>query len=130
MKVKSLDSRELQYIFKMTKLIHRDRSAARVLAAVTKKSLSAQQISKVCDIPLPKCYSIIKKLEEHGFITIAKQLASKEDPDKVDYFYKAQLNPNYVRFENGRFKVTFPAVLSLSNGNEIDLKSFLKSYLV
>ncbi len=128
--VGKLSSRELQYIFKMTKLIHGDRYAARILAATMKRPLNAHQISRVCDIPPAECHSIIQKLRENGLITAAGEISSNEDPNKVDFFYRAKLNQRYVRFENGRFKVTFPAVLFLSNGNEIDLKAFLESYLV
>lgn len=124
------DRKELQKIFKMTMLIHKDRNIARILAATMRRPLSPKQISKICDITPMECYRTIKKLKQNGLVKIVRKVAIKGKPDKSIFFYKAQLNPEFFYIENGRFKVRFPAVFRLSSGKEVDLKAIFESHTV
>lgn len=108
-------------------LIHKEKYAARILAVLMKKSLSAQQICNICSIPPPQCYRTIKKLKENDIIEVVKKMVPEDKPDVPVFFYKAQINESYVFIENGRFRVKLPAVFRLSNGREIDIKSFFES---
>lgn len=109
-------------------LIHKDRCVARILAATMKKALTAQQICERCSIPPVQCYRTIKTLKENGLMEVVRKVIPENTMDAPVFLYRAQLNQNYVHFENGRFKVKFPAVFRLSNGQEIDLKTFFESY--
>lgn len=124
------DRKELHKIFKMTKLIHKDRNIARILAATMRRPLSPKQISKICDIPPMECYRTIKKLKQNGLVKVVRKVAVKGKPETSIFFYKAQLNPEFFYIENGRFKVRLPAVFRLSNGKEVDLKTMFESHAV
>ena len=122
-----MEPKELQRLFRLTMLIHKEKYAARILAALMKKSLSAQQICNICSIPPPQCYRAIKKLKENDLIEVVKKVVHENKPDTPVFFYKAQINESFVCIENGRFRVKLPAIFRLSNGREIELKSFFES---
>jgi transcription initiation factor IIE alpha subunit len=125
--VVGLEEEELQYKFLIIKLIHEDGHVARILAAIIQKPLSAEQLSTYCNIPTEQCLRIIRKLKDNGLIRVTKKAASQNDPDKSDFLYKAKLDQKIIRFENGRFKMVFPAVFRLTNGKKIVVKDMVKS---
>lgn len=108
-------------------IIHNDKNAARILAAILRKPLNVQDISSRCQIQPTQCFHTIKKLKDNGLIVVAKKVILDERPNKPVFFYKAKLDPDFFRFENGRFKVIFPSNLRLANGKKIDLKTLLES---
>jgi biotin operon repressor len=122
-----LNRKELNQIFKLTMLIHENRNAARILALTMKTPLSAQQITKACGLSPMNCQQTIKKLKAIGLVKVVKKVVVKGRKDAPVFFYKAQLNPKFVCFKNGRFHVKFPAVFRLSNGEQIDFKALLES---
>lgn len=122
-----LKGAEIQYKFLITRLIHEDKHTARVLAAIIQKPLSVEQISKSCNIPSEKCLRVIRKLKDNGLLSAVKQAAAESEPDNVVFLYKARLNQKIIRFENGRFKVIFPAVFRLTNGKKIVIREITKS---
>jgi hypothetical protein len=112
----------------MTMLIHKDKNVARILAATLRRPLSAQQISRICEIPPMQCYRTIRKLKEHGLMRVTKKMVVGGGGDSSIFLYKADLDRRFIRFENGRFRVKFPAVFRLANGKEIDFKNFFETY--
>ncbi|UCG67932.1 MAG: helix-turn-helix transcriptional regulator [Thermoplasmata archaeon] len=123
-----MNRQEVHRLFKMTMLIHKDKNIARILAATLRKPLSAQQISRICEIPPMQCYRTIRKLKEYGLIKVTKKVLANGRSDSSVFLYKADLDKRFIHFENGRFRVKFPAVFSLSNGKEIDFRTFFESY--
>lgn len=75
-----------------------------------------------------QCYRTIRKLKEYGLMKVTKKMLVDGGSDSSVFLYKAELDRRFIRFENGRFKVKFPAVFHLSNGKEIDFKTFFESY--
>jgi len=122
-----LNGGELHRKIVITRLIHEDKNIARILVATMKRPLSVPQISKRCNIPPGKCLHMIKKLKKNGLIKAVKKVVSEENPGNVIFLYKAQLDRTLIRFKNGRFKVKFPKEFFLSNGQKIDIKTFIES---
>ncbi len=110
----------------MIVLIHKDKNVAKILAAVLKIPLSAQQIGARCNISVAQCYKTLRKLKENGLIIVASKSVSKENPKHPVFLYKAFLDPQFVCIENGKFKIKLPRILHFSNGKTIDLMTLMK----
>ena len=111
----------------MIVLIHKDKNVAKILAAIIKTPLSAKQIIARCSIPAAHCFSTLRKLKESGLIVVARKFVSKENPKHPVFLYKAQLDPQFVCIEKGKFKIKLPRMLHFSNGKTIDLVTLMKS---
>lgn len=126
--VKKMNPKELNNLLRLTHMIHKDKNAARILAATLKKPKPVKEIAKICKIPPTKCIRTIKKLKDNGLIRVTKKVASDQKPNKPILFYKAKLDPRFFRFENGRFRVRFPGDIRLASGKKVDLKVLVESY--
>ncbi|UCE72985.1 MAG: winged helix-turn-helix transcriptional regulator [Methanomassiliicoccales archaeon] len=128
MMVKDLDPKELHNIIEITKLIHAEKSAVKILALTLNEPLSAQQIGERCGLTPIKCHKILRKLREIGLLKVLSNKIPEESSEAATFIYETQLTQGFVRFENGRFKLRIPIVLHLPNGNKIDVKALLGSY--
>jgi hypothetical protein len=126
--VNELDSRQLKRLLSIIRILHENKHASWILAATFNRSLTAIQISRSCDIPITSCYKTIRMLKENNLIEVSKDEVLIEGSVKTVYKYKACFDPKFLCFEKGRIKVICPAKMELSNGNEVDLRSFLTMY--
>jgi DNA-binding Lrp family transcriptional regulator len=78
------------------------KNVSRILITTYKKPRSAQELNKICGIPIAVCYRIIHRLEELGFLTcIKKQVNRRGKPVK---YYSAQIINAQFFYEKGGFK--------------------------
>ena len=115
-------------LFKITRMIHNDEYVARILAELILEPASAQELCKKCDITPVKCLHTLRKLKKNGLISIVRNISYGGDDDVSSFKYKSLLDPRFVQFENGRFKVRLPGVLRPSLGKDSDISRILDSY--
>ena len=95
---------------KITNLIT-DRYVSKILLAIYKKPKCAQELSKICDIPIAATYRKINELEKHGFIRCTESRLNIRGK-RVKY-YLSQIQQAHLFLENGRFKMK----IKLTNGD-------------
>ncbi len=119
---------DMNKLFKITRMIHNDENVARILAELIMEPASAQELCKKCDISPVKCLHTLRKLKNNGLISIVKNITSGGDDGGASFKYKSNLDPRFVRFENGRIKVKLPGALKPSLGKDRDISRILDSY--
>ena len=67
--------------------------------------MSAQRLSKMCQIPIAACYRRIHELEQAGLLTVDRE--KEVYKGRKVRLYKCKLLSASLRFSNGRFAVRF-----------------------
>ena len=114
-------------LYEITKLIKGEKKAIIVLAAAKNEPLSAEQIIDQCGISAIQCHRLLRKLRELGLIKLVKSTSTDGTMESDVFLYQAELATGLIRYENGRFKIRFPKKLNVSEDEQIDVKTFLRS---
>jgi transcription initiation factor IIE alpha subunit len=122
--VESLDTQNHKNLYEITKLIKNEKSAVKIIAVIIDEPLSAEDIVEKCGLSAIQCHRLLRKLREIGLIKLVRSAQSEALPEQGTFLYQAQLSPDLIRFENGRFKMRFPSVLNLPGDERIDVKAF------
>ncbi|MEM3851560.1 MAG: winged helix-turn-helix domain-containing protein [Methanomassiliicoccales archaeon] len=80
-----------------------DEYAAKILTAIMKAPMSAQQLSEMLGIPIAACYRRIKLLEHHGLI-VCKERKLSQQGKRINY-YVSMVKNAYIFFEDGKLRV-------------------------
>ncbi len=92
-----------------------DDYSQKILVNTYSSPMSAQRLSKTCQIPIAACYRRIHELEQAGLLTV--------DGEREVYkgrkirLYKCMLRSATIEFLNGRFVVRYDC-FSEGNGSE------------
>jgi transcription initiation factor IIE alpha subunit len=127
--VEHLSNYKHKNLYEIIKFIKSEKKALNVLAAVKDEPLSAEQIVEQCSLSAIQCHRLLRKLRELGLIKLVKSTSSEGTIESEVFLYQAQMTPDLIRYENGRFKMMFPEKLNISDDEIIDVKTFLKSTL-
>ncbi len=85
-----------------------DDYSQKILVNTYSVPMSAQRLSKACQIPIAACYRRIHELEEAGLLTV--------DREKEIYkgrkvrLYRCKLRSATIKFNNGKFAVRYDCV--------------------
>ena len=119
---------DMNRLFKITRMIHNDESAARILAELFVEPATAQELCEKCDISPVKCLHTLRKLKKNRLISIVRTITPGTDTGESAFRYKSILDPRYVKFEDGRIKVKLPGALKRSDNPERDISGILEKY--
>jgi transcription initiation factor IIE alpha subunit len=114
-------------LYRITKLIRSERSAVKILAATKDEALSAEEIVEKSGVSAISCHRVLRKLRELGLIRLVRSTVSDETTESNIFLYKAQMDPDLIRFENGRFKLRFPENLKVSEDEVVDVRALFKT---
>jgi len=90
----------------VSKLLADDYSQ-KILVSTYASPMSAQRLSKICQIPIAACYRRIHELEQAGLIGVDRE--KEVYKGRKVRLYKCRLRSATIRFSNGRFSVRYEA---------------------
>ena len=114
-------------LYEIIQLIKSEENAIILISATKDEPLSAEEIVSQCKISAIQCHRLLRKLRELGLIRLVKSTSHNETDESAIFLYQAQLSPDLIRYENGRFKLRFPEKLDVPGDELIDVKAYLKS---
>ena len=114
-------------LYRITKLVKNEKNAVKILAVTREEALSAEEIVEKSGISAISCHRILRKLREVGLIKLVKSTVSNEGTESNIFLYQAQMDPDLIRFEDGRFKLRFPETLKISDDEVVDVRKLFKS---
>lgn len=82
-----------------------DDYSQKILANTYASPMSAQKLSKVCQIPIAACYRRIHELEKAGLLGVDRE--KEVYKGRKVRLYKCRLRSATIRFLNGRFVVRY-----------------------
>lgn len=82
-----------------------DDYSQKILVSTYTSPMSAQKLSKVCQIPIAACYRRIHELEQAGLIGVDRE--KEVYKGRKVRLYKCKLRSATIRFLNGRFAVKY-----------------------
>ncbi|HEX9907938.1 MAG TPA: helix-turn-helix domain-containing protein [Thermoplasmata archaeon] len=82
-----------------------DDYSQKILANTYTMPMSAQRLSKVCQIPIAACYRRIHELEQAGLLGVDRE--KEVYKGRKVRLYKCRLRSASIKFYNGRFAVRF-----------------------
>ena len=88
----------------VSKLLADDYSQ-KILASTYASPMSAQRLSKICQIPIAACYRRIHELESVGLLGVDKE--KEVYKGRKVRLYRCKLRSASIRFMNGRFVVRY-----------------------
>lgn len=100
----------------VSKLLADDYSQ-KILASTYASPMSAQRLSKICQIPIAACYRRIHELESVGLLGVDKE--KEVYKGRKVRLYRCRLRSASIRFMNGRFVVRYDTLPEEDNGGEI-----------
>lgn len=122
-----MDDKDHNKLYKITQLLKTEKNAVKLLSVIKDEALTREDIVEASGLSPIQCHRIIRKLRELGLIKLVKSAQVEGSSETGTFLYLAQMNPDFIRFENGRFKLRFPAVLSLPGNEEIEVKTLFES---
>ncbi len=90
-----------------------DDYSQRILANTYTAPMSAQKLSKLCQIPIAACYRRIHELEQAGLISVDRE--KEVYKGRKVRLYRCRLRSATIRFNNGRFVIKYDT--EPENGN-------------
>jgi transcription initiation factor IIE alpha subunit len=124
--VETLDTEDHKSLYEITKLIKNEKVAIKLIAVILDEPLSAEEIVEKCGLSAIQCHRLLRKLREIGLIKLVKSAQSEGSSEQGAFLYQAQIDPDFIRFENGRFKLRFPAILNLPGDEQVNVKALFK----
>ncbi|OGS41909.1 MAG: hypothetical protein A3K67_01490 [Euryarchaeota archaeon RBG_16_62_10] len=85
-----------------------DDYSQKILVSTYSSPMSAQRLSKVCQIPIAACYRRIHELEQAGLISVDRE--KEVYKGRKVRLYKCRLRSATIKFLNGRFNVRYDTV--------------------
>jgi len=82
-----------------------DDYSQKILANTYASPMSAQRLSKICQIPIAACYRRIHELEKAGLLGIDRE--KEVYKGRKVRLYKCRLRSATIKFWNGRFVVKY-----------------------
>jgi len=82
-----------------------DDYSQKILASTYAAALSAQRLSKVCQIPIAACYRRIHELEQAGLISVDRE--KEVYKGRKVRLYRCRLRSATIKFLNGRFVIRY-----------------------
>jgi len=82
-----------------------DDYSQKILVSTYTSPMSAQRLSKTCQIPIAACYRRIHELELAGLIGVDRE--KEVYKGRKVRLYKCRLRSATIRFHNGRFAVRY-----------------------
>jgi predicted ArsR family transcriptional regulator len=98
----------------VSKLLADDYSQ-KILISTYGSPMSAQRLSKICQIPIAACYRRIHELEQAGLLSVDRE--KEVYKGRKVRLYRCRLRSASIRFSNGRFNVKYDT--EPENGGEI-----------
>jgi transcription initiation factor IIE alpha subunit len=124
--VEPLDNKDHNRLYKITQLLKTEKNAVKLLSVIKDEALTREDIVTKSGLSPIQCHRIMRKLRELGLIKLVKSAQAEGSSEPGTFLYQAQLNPDFIRFENGRFKLRFPEVLSLPGNEEIEVRTLFE----
>jgi len=82
-----------------------DDYSQKILVSTYTSPMSAQRLSKACQIPIAACYRRIHELEQVGLLSVERE--KEVYKGRKVRLYKCRLRSASIRFLNGRFAVRY-----------------------
>jgi len=82
-----------------------DDYSQKILVSTYTSPMSAQKLSKICQIPIAACYRRIHELEEAGLIAVDRE--KEVYKGRKVRLYRCRLRSATIKFLNGRFVVRY-----------------------
>lgn len=82
-----------------------DDYSQKILVSTYASPMSAQKLSKICQIPIAACYRRIHELEQAGLIAVDRE--KEVYKGRKVRLYKCKLRSATIKFNNGRFAVKY-----------------------
>jgi predicted ArsR family transcriptional regulator len=110
----------------MTPPEHRNKEVSRLLADDYSQKIlvntyavpmSAQRLSKICQIPIAACYRRIHELEQAGLIAVDRE--KEVYKGRKVRLYRCRLRSATIKFLNGKFAVRYDC--EPENGGEVPI---------
>ena len=92
-----------------------DDYSQKILVSTYTSPMSAQRLSKICQIPIAACYRRIHELEQAGLLGVDRE--KEVYKGRKVRLYKCKLRSATIKFNNGKFAVRFDT--EPDNGNSI-----------
>jgi len=93
-----------QRMREVSKLLADDYSQ-KILVSTYSAPMSAQRLSKICQIPIAACYRRIHELEQAGLLGVDRE--KEVYKGRKVRLYKCKLRSATIKFLNGRFVVKY-----------------------
>ena len=94
-----------------------DDYSQKILVSTYTSPMSAQKLSKICQIPIAACYRRIHELEQAGLIGVDRE--KEVYKGRKVRLYKCKLRSATIRFNNGRFAVRYECEPENNGSDEI-----------
>jgi predicted ArsR family transcriptional regulator len=91
-----------------------DDYSQKILVSTYASPMSAQKLSRICQIPIAACYRRIHELEQAGLLGVDRE--KEVYKGRKVRLYKCRLRSATIRFNNGKFHVRYDT--EPENGNE------------
>lgn len=85
-----------------------DDYSQKILVNTYSAPMSAQRLSKACQIPIAACYRRIHELEQAGLLVVDRE--KEVYKGRKVRLYKCKLRSATIKFTNGRFAVKYDCV--------------------
>src|SRR4030066_1784067 len=82
-----------------------DDYSQKILTSTYAVPMSAQRLSKICQIPIAACYRRIHELEQAGLLGVDRE--KEVYKGRKVRLYKCKLRSATIRFNNGKFHVRY-----------------------
>ena len=82
-----------------------DDYSQKILVNTYSSPMSAQRLSRICQIPIAACYRRIHELEQAGLLTVDRE--KEVYKGRKVRLYRCKLRSATIKFTNGRFAVRF-----------------------
>jgi predicted ArsR family transcriptional regulator len=92
-----------------------DDYSQKILVSTYASPMSAQKLSRICQIPIAACYRRIHELEQAGLLGVDRE--KEVYKGRKVRLYKCKLRSATIRFNNGKFNVRFDT--EPENGNDV-----------
>ena len=100
----------------VSKLLADDYSQ-KILVSTYSAPMSAQRLSKICQIPIAACYRRIHELESVGLLGVDKE--KEVYKGRKVRLYRCKLRSASIRFMNGRFVVRYDTLPEEVDGGDV-----------
>jgi len=91
-----------------------DDYSQKILVSTYASPMSAQKLSRICQIPIAACYRRIHELEQAGLLGVDRE--KEVYKGRKVRLYKCKLRSATIRFNNGKFHVRYDT--EPENGND------------
>jgi len=97
-----------------------DDYSQKILVSTYSLPMSAQRLSKICQIPIAACYRRIHELEHAGLIGVDRE--KEVYKGRKVRLYKCRLRSATIKFNNGKFAVRYDTEPENGDALEVPLQ--------